>query len=220
MKDETYIAVVLDRSGSMESVKAETISGFNHFLKEQQQQGDNARLTLVQFDSQSTDFLTENLPVTDAKPLNADTYQPRGMTPLLDALGATINSTGKTLNAIPEPNRPDKVVFVIITDGEENASHQFSKAQVKEMIEHQSHVYKWQFVYLGANQDAFAEAGGLGINAAAAADFMAGNVQAAFAATSVNIANYRQAGNAAALAYSTAQREQLTDDEQNEKPRR
>lgn len=213
MKDETYIAVVLDRSGSMESVKAETISGFNHLLKEQQQQGANARLTLVQFDSQGTDFLTENLSVTDAKPLNADTYQPRGMTPLLDALGSTINSTGRTLSAIPEANRPDKVVFVIITDGEENASHQFSKPQIKEMIEHQTQVYKWQFLYLGANQDAFAEAGGIGISPAAAADFMAGNVQAAFAATSLNIASYRQAGNVSALAYSDTQRHKMADDE-------
>jgi len=139
------------------------------------------------------------------------------MTPLLDALGATINNTGKALSAAPEANRPDKVVFVIITDGQENASHQFSKQQVKEMIEHQAQVYKWQFLYLGANQDAFAEAGGIGINAAAAADFMAGNVKAAFAATSVNIANYRQAGNPAALAYSDTQRQKLAGDDEKDK---
>jgi hypothetical protein len=217
MKDETYIAVVLDRSGSMESVKAETISGFNHFLKEQKEQGANARLTLVQFDSQSTDFLTENQPVRDAQPLTEDIYQPRGMTPLLDALGATINSTGKTLNAIPEANRPDKVVFVIITDGEENASHQFTRAQIKEMIEHQSQVYKWQFVYLGANQDAFAEAGEIGINPAAVANFKVANMEEAFLATSMNVASYRKMGNAAKLAYSDAQRYDLAEDEDRAK---
>jgi len=153
MKDATHIAVLLDRSGSMEAVKDETISGFNYFLKEQKAAGDNASFTLVQFDSQSTDVVHEARPVRDVPNLNGDTYQPRGSTPLLDALGETINSTGRTLAAIPDPNRPDKVVFVVITDGEENASHKFTKSQVKEMIGHQTEKYNWQFIYLGANQE-------------------------------------------------------------------
>jgi Mg-chelatase subunit ChlD len=145
MKDATHIAVLLDRSGSMGSVKDETISGFNYFLKEQKAAGDNASFTLVQFDSESTDVVHEAKPLGTVPDLNEDTYQPRGSTPLLDALGQTINSTGRTLAAIPETNRPDKVVFVVITDGEENASHQFTKKQVKEMIDHQTEKYNWQF---------------------------------------------------------------------------
>src|SRR5213593_4061464 len=171
MKDATHIAVLLDRSGSMADVKDETISGFNYFLKEQKSAGDNASFTLVQFDSESTDVVHEARPVRDVPDLNQDTYRPRGSTPLLDALGSTINSTGRTLAAIPEANRPDKVVFVVITDGQENASHQFTKARVKEMIDHQTGKYNWQFVYLGANQDAFAEAGAVGIAMAHAANF-------------------------------------------------
>lgn len=213
MRDATHIAVLLDRSGSMGVVKEETISGFNYFLKEQQAAGDNATLTLVQFDSESTDVVHESRPVRDVPGLNPDTYQPRGSTPLLDALGQTINSTGKTLAAIPEAKRPDKVVFVVITDGEENASHQFTKARVKEMIDHQTGKYNWQFVYLGANQDAFAEAGAVGISMAMAANYAPDRMQVAFEGTSANVASYRRSGRASSLRYSDEQREEMVSPE-------
>ena len=153
MKDATHIAVLLDRSGSMDAVKDETISGFNYFLKEQKAAGDNASLTLVQFDSESTDVVHEAKPVRDVPDLNGDTYQPRGSTPLLDALGQTINSTGRTLAAIPETNRPDKVVFVVITDGQENASRKFTPALISDRIAHHRDVEKWEFIFVGSNQD-------------------------------------------------------------------
>jgi len=216
MKDATHIAVLLDRSGSMEAVKAETISGFNYFLKEQKTVGDNASLTLVQFDSESTDVVHEARPVRDVPNLNGDTYQPRGSTPLLDALGLTINSTGRTLAAIPEANRPDKVVFVVITDGQENASHKFTKLQVKEMINHQMEKYNWQFIYLGANQDAFAEAGAVGIAMANSANFDADRMPMAYAATSINIANYRRTARTASLNYSDDQRADMVNPETDE----
>ena len=216
MKDATHIAVLLDRSGSMGAVKDETISGFNYFLKEQKAVGDNAFFTLVQFDSESTDVVHEARPVRDVPDLNQDTYQPRGGTPLLDALGATINSTGKTLAAIPEANRPDKVVFVVITDGEENASHKFTKIQVKEMIDHQTAKYNWQFVYLGANQDAFAEAGAVGISMANAADFAADRMPVACAVTSHNVAQYRRTSRAASLRYSDKQRAEMVKPEEDQ----
>jgi len=206
MKDATHIAVLLDRSGSMGAVKDETISGFNYFLQEQKAVGDNAFFTLVQFDSQSTDMVHEARPVRDVPDLNQDSYQPRGSTPLLDALGETINRTGKTLAAIPEANRPDKVVFVVITDGEENASHRFTKTQVKEMIEHQTTKYNWQFVYLGANQNAFAEAGGVGISMAHAANFDSDRMEMAYYGTSANVAKYRRTRDVSSLRYSDKQR--------------
>jgi Mg-chelatase subunit ChlD len=216
MKDATHIAILLDRSGSMGVVKDETISGFNYFLKEQKAAGDNASLTLVQFDSESTDVVHEARPVLDVPDLNGNTYQPRGSTPLLDALGATINTTGRTLAAIPETNRPDKVVFVIITDGEENASHKFTKTQVKEMINHQSEKYNWQFIYLGANQDAFAEAGALGIAMANAANFDADRIPMAYAGTAINVARYRRTAQAASLNYSDTQRADMVKPEAGE----
>ncbi|HEY6045049.1 MAG TPA: vWA domain-containing protein [Pyrinomonadaceae bacterium] len=209
MKDATHISVLLDRSGSMGLVKDETISGFNYFLKEQQAAGDNATFTLVQFDSESTDVVHEARQIREVPALNQDTYLPRGSTPLLDALGQTILSTGKTLAGIPEPNRPDKVVFVVITDGEENASHQFTKARVKEMIDHQTAKYNWKFIYLGANQDAFAEAGGVGIAMAHAANFTPAQTKVAFMGTSANVASYRRSGRSEALQYSEEQRQRM-----------
>jgi Mg-chelatase subunit ChlD len=216
MKDATHIAVLLDRSGSMAAVKDETISGFNYFLKEQKAAGDNAAFTLVQFDSESTDVVHEARPVRDVPDLNGETYQPRGSTPLLDALGQTIKSTGRTLAAIPETNRPDKVVFVVITDGEENASHQFTKSQVKEMINHQTEKYAWQFIYLGANQDAFAEAGAVGIAMANAANFTPAHMATAFAGTAANVAQYRKSGRASSLNYSDKQRAEMVKPEVDE----
>jgi len=214
MKDATHISVLLDRSGSMGTVKDETITGFNYFLKEQKDAGDNATFTLVQFDSESTDVVHEARQIREVPDLNQDTYLPRGSTPLLDALGQTIISTGKTLAGIPESNRPDKVVFVVITDGEENASHQFTKARVKEMIDHQTGKYNWKFIFLGANQDAFAEAGSVGIARSMAANYSPAQTKVAFVGTSANVASYRRLGRSEALHYSEEQRQRMVKPEE------
>jgi Mg-chelatase subunit ChlD len=214
MKDATHIAVLLDRSGSMEAIKDETISGFNHLLRDQKAAGDNASFTLVQFDSESTDVVHESMPIRDVPDLNGDTFQPRGSTPLLDALGQTIDSTGRALAAIPEANRPDKVVFVVITDGQENASHQFTKGRVKEMIDHQTQTYNWKFIYLGANQDAFAEAGAVGIAVGTAANYAPMNAERAFAGVSFNVAKYRRSGRAEHLEFSDEQRDEMVSPEE------
>ena len=216
MKDATHIAVLLDRSGSMGDIKDDAIGGFNCFLKEQKAAGANATLTLVQFDTESTDVVHESMPILEVPDLNHQTFQPRGGTPLLDALGQTIDSTGRALAAIPEANRPNKVVFVVITDGQENSSHQHTKASVKERIDHQSSQYNWQFVFLGANQDAFDEAGAVGIAMGNAANFAPARMQAAFAATAANVASYRRSGNAAKLAYSDDQRAEMLEESDKE----
>ena len=212
MKDATHIAVLLDRSGSMGDIKDDAIGGFNCFLKEQKAAGANATLTLVQFDTESTDVVHESMPILEVPDLNHQTFQPRGGTPLLDALGQTIDSTGRALAAIPEANRPNKVVFVVITDGQENSSHQHTKASVKERIDRQSSQYNWQFVFLGANQDAFDEAGAVGIAMGNAANFAPARMQVAFAATAANVASYRRSGNAAKLAYSENQRAEMLEE--------
>lgn len=217
MKDATYISVLLDRSGSMQSVKDETISGFNHFLKEQKAVGDNASLTLVQFDTASVDVMHENVPIKNIPDLTGDSYSPRGGTPLLDALGEAITNTGNTLAAIPEDKRPDKVVFVVITDGQENSSHKFSKAKIKEMVEHQTNSYKWMFVYLGANQDAFTEAARMGINPATTSNYVTARMDSAFAATSANLATARRTRNLGAMAYSSQQRAEMNEEESKPK---
>lgn len=209
MKDETYIAVLLDRSGSMQSVKDDTIGGFNQFIREQKAAGDNALLTLVQFDTGGIDVIHESSPIKDVPDLNHETYRPRGGTPLLDALGETIHSTGRALAAIPEDVRPDKIVFVIITDGQENASREHTKTSVKQLIEQQSNQYNWQFVYLGANQDAFGEAGSMGISRAATANYAGTATADAFAVASSNVGTYRRTARAASLHFSGGQQKRM-----------
>ena len=147
------ITVVLDRSGSMELIRDDTIGGFNTFLEEQKKTNPNARITLVQFnDFPLTIFAGKK--VRDVQPLTRDTFKPGGWTALLDAVGTTIDHTGSRLASMPAEKRPDLVMFIIITDGQENTSKIFNKDQVKAKITHQTDWYKWDFVFLGANMDA------------------------------------------------------------------
>jgi hypothetical protein len=133
----------------------------------------------VQFDTEY-DFVHQGLPIQEVPPFK---LSPRGGTALLDAVGRAINETGARLAAMAELDRPKLVVFVIVTDGGENSSNEFTKAKVKEMVTHQTDVYKWHFLYLGANQDAFAEAGNMGIPTSGAARYSGLHVGAAYAAT-------------------------------------
>lgn len=161
-KRYTDITIVLDRSGSMESRKHDVIGGLNQFLKEQQQVKGEATITLIQFDHEYSKVY-EGINIQHAPLLNTVTYFPRGSTALLDAIGKAIHETGNRLNRLREEDKPDKVIFVIQTDGEENSSSEFNRAKIYEMIGHQRGVYKWEFVFLGANQDAIAEAKRLNI---------------------------------------------------------
>src|SRR5690349_20776387 len=172
MKNKTDITIILDRSGSMESVKSDTIGGFNSFLSEQQKIDGEASLSLVQFDDQY-EVVYEDKDIRDAAKLTEATFQPRGSTALLDAIGRTVNAVGGRLAALPEAERPDKVLMVIMTDGFENASHEFSAAQVSKMINHQREVYSWEFMFIGANQDAVLSANEIGIPAHAALTYAA-----------------------------------------------
>jgi len=189
----TDINIVLDRSGSMENVKSDTIGGFNSFLSQQKAVDGEATITLVQFDD-VYETVYKAVPLNEANPLNNDTFVPRGMTALLDAIGRTIVETGRRLASMNEDQRPDKVVFVILTDGLENASREHDKHRINEMIQHQRDVYKWEFVFLGANQDAIATADSMGISQANALTYAANAVgtQLAFDAVARNVMAYRQ----------------------------
>jgi uncharacterized protein YegL len=173
----TEIAFVLDRSGSMENIAHAAISGFNHFLREQQEAPGEARLTLVLFDDEYL-VPVDNVPVRNVAPLNSDTYVPRNTTALLDAVGETIDRLGRRLAATAEPERPAKVIVAILTDGLENASTRFTWHDVSSRIKHQTEVYKWEFLFLGANQDAIATAANLNISSLNAATFAADSVGA------------------------------------------
>ncbi len=184
----TDITLVVDRSGSMEAIRADAEGGVNTFLTDQAAQPGEALVTLVQFDT-SYEFVHRGVPVKQVP-----RYQlvPRGGTALLDAVGRAINETGERLSKIAEADRPSLVVFVVMTDGQENSSQEFTKAQIKKMIEHQQSVYNWQFTFLGANQDAFAEAGSMGMAAAGVANFSMDKVAHAWTGTSAKVARMRE----------------------------
>lgn len=191
-KDTTLIAVVLDRSGSMGSCRADTIGGFNTFLAEQRKEPGEALITLTQFDD-VYDVVYSKQNIKHTADLTEATYVPRGGTALLDAIGRTINDIGSQLKATSEAERPGKVIFVIITDGEENTSREYNRKRVFDMITHQREKYSWEFVYLGANQDAIAAATNLGVQASNAANYHASGIgtRSAFAATSKGMSSYR-----------------------------
>ena len=177
--DLTDITLVVDRSGSMQDIRSDAEGGVNAFIESQAKEPGEALLTLVQFDTEY-EFLHTGAPI---KKVPKYSLVPRGATALLDAVGRAINETGERIAKLDEANRPGLVVFVVMTDGLENSSREFSKSRIKEMIGHQQEKYGWQFTFLGADQDAFAEANAMGIDAAGAANFAKHKVASAYGAT-------------------------------------
>ena len=161
----TEIAFILDRSGSMQSISETAVAGFNELLGQQQKEHAQTpvRVSLVLF---NTDYEVPfaSVPAPELPRLDMKTYAPDGSTALLDAIGRTIDETGARLAAMPEAERPGKVIIAILTDGEENSSQTFTWAQISDKIRHQTEVYKWEFLFLGANQDAIATAARMNID--------------------------------------------------------
>ena len=187
--DLTDITMVIDRSGSMESIKSDAEGGINSFIDQQKQEPGEALLTLVQFDT-DYEFVHSGVPV---KQIPAFTLVPRGSTALLDAVGRAINETGARLAAMAESQRPALVVFVIVTDGAENSSREFTRDQIRTMVEHQQSAYKWQFTFLAANQDAFAAGGSMGIAQDGIAAYSMGKVRGSWDAASKKMSRMRKA---------------------------
>ena len=161
-KGFTVIACVLDRSGSMRQVAEDSIGGFNTFLEDQKKLDGEAKVSVVLFDHEY-EVLHDFVDLKDVPTLDSETYVPRGMTALLDAVGRTVDDIGDKLKKMKEKDRPENVVFVILTDGYENQSVEYKVEQIKNMIDHQQDKYNWSFVFLGANQDAFSAATSFGI---------------------------------------------------------
>jgi hypothetical protein len=189
------IGFVLDRSGSMAAMENEARNGFNSFLASQLDLPGEARLTLVLFDHEYI-VAHDGVLIQDVPPLDNHTYVPRGTTALLDALGRTINTIGERLDKTPEVERPAKVIIAILTDGLENASQEFRRKDIFKMIKHQREVYSWEFIFLGARQDAIHEGSSLGVPSANAVTFEGtgpGTMQA-FGAASLYIGAARVRG--------------------------
>jgi hypothetical protein len=196
----THIAFLLDRSGSMHSIKDDTEGGFNAFIAEQRQQGGECRVTLAQFDNEYEEVYRD-LPLAEVPPLR---LVPRGSTALLDSIGRLVTSTGERLAAVPEEDRPGIVIVGIMTDGHENASREWTHPAVKALIEQQTKTYGWQFLYLGADQDAIEVGSSIGVAAANSMTYSRGKVAAVMAATSRNIGRTRAAMAAGATAEQAA----------------
>ena len=206
--DLTDITLVVDRSGSMSSCQSEAQGGINAFIADQKTKPGEAIFSLLQFDTEH-EYVFNAVPI---KTVERYDLNPRGMTALLDAVGKAINEAGARLSTIPEENRPGLVVFAIVTDGQENSSHEFKKAQIKDMITKQQDQFKWQFTFLGANQDAFTEAGAMGISAAATANYSAQKSGSAYQALSNNISQMRvscSVGEAVNSFYSDEERKRM-----------
>lgn len=167
------IACVLDRSGSMTTIRDDAIGGFNAFLKDQQAIPGEAKLTLALFDDQY-DVIHDAVDIASVPELTAETFVPRGWTALYDAVGRTIDGIGARLSAAQD--KPEKVIFVILTDGMENRSKEYTQERIAEMIKHQSEKYGWEFIFLAANQDAFATGAQMNIPARTTANFAANSV--------------------------------------------
>ena len=158
----THVSMLLDRSGSMASIKNDTIGGVNSFIQEQKKLPGEMTLTLCQFDTEY-DTINDAVNIQSVKPLTDENFVPRGPTALLDSAAKLIIETGKKIADMPEEKRPERVMVVIITDGEENASREQSLKSLADMVKHQEEKYGWQFLYIGANQDSFTEAGKMGM---------------------------------------------------------
>ena len=187
--DLTDITMVIDRSGSMQSIQSDAEGGINSFIEQQKQEPGEANVTLVQFDT-DYEFVHSGVPI---RQVPAFKLVPRGSTALLDAVGRAINETGARLAAMDEAQRPGLVVFVIVTDGEENSSREFTRDQIRTMVEHQQSAYKWQFTFLAANQDAFAAGGSMGIAQDGIAAYSMGKVRGSWDAAAKKMSRMRKA---------------------------
>ena len=206
----TDITLILDRSGSMATIAEDVVGGVNEFIKQQKEAEGDAQFTLVQFDTQDPfEVVYGAVDIQKVEPLEG--YHPRAGTPLLDAVGTGIVATGERLAAMPEADRPARVVFVIVTDGAENSSREYTADRVRAMIKEQEVKYKWQFVFLAADAAAFAEADRYGFSAdnSARVGKTGRGINDALRRSSAKLAMYRKTGAAAFMSYSAEDRAEM-----------
>ena len=171
-KNLTEIVFILDRSGSMAGLEDDTIGGFNAMIEKQKKEPGEALVSTVLFDNES-EVIHDRVDIQRIKPMTRNEYYVRGCTALLDAVGCAIHHIGNVHKYAREEDRPEKTLFVITTDGMENASRKYSYEKLKAMIQRQKEKYGWEFLFLGANIDAAREASRFGISADRAANYHA-----------------------------------------------
>ncbi len=193
--EPTKIWFLLDRSGSMGGLAQDVIGGFNSFVAEQSNEPGTSHLTLVQFDSQAPfQTIHDAVPIGDVPELTANVYRPRGTTPLLDAIGNLIESADQRIETRSRDNQPEEDQLVLIfSDGLENASHKYNWAMIAKLIKERQEA-GWEFVFMGANQDAYLEAGRIGVRQESISNFEASAVgtEAAFRSMSRGTRQFRE----------------------------
>ena len=194
-KNLTELVFILDKSGSMSGLEKDTIGGFNSLLEQQRKVDGECVITTVLFDNRY-ELLHDRIDIRAVQPITGKEYFVGGSTALLDAIGRTIHKIDTAQKNTTEDYRAEKVMFVIITDGEENASRHFSSAQIRQMIQHQKERYGWEFIFLGANIDAVETAGRFGIDADRAVDYVPDGegTELNFRMMSETVATFRECG--------------------------
>jgi hypothetical protein len=211
--DLTWLVFLLDRSGSMQSIKADVIGGFDAFLAEQRAGEGTCAVTLAQFDHEY-EVVYRGIALEDVPPL---ALSPRGRTALLDSMGRLVTDTAAHIDETAEADKPGTVVVAIMTDGMENASAEWRRPDIKALVEQQTNIYGWEFLYMGADQDAVEVGKDLGVKEGQAVTYARGKSREAMAAASGNIRGYRTArlvDPAAAMpAFTADQRARLADED-------
>lgn len=174
-KNLSEIVFLLDRSGSMSGLEKDTIGGFNAMIEKQKKEEGEALISTILFDHE-TKVLHDRVQVQDVKPISEKDYQVRGCTALLDAMGGAIHHIGNVHKYARNEDVPEHTIFVITTDGMENASSHYSSSKVRTMVERQKEKYGWEFLFLGANMDAIAAARDFGIEEDKAVEYRSDDI--------------------------------------------
>lgn len=207
-KDLTELVLVIDRSGSMAKIQKDAEGGVNSMLEEQRALDGDCNVTIVEFDNQY-EFVCKGTPIADVAPYR---LVPRGMTALLDAVGRAVSETKVRIKAIDKKDRPGLVAFVIVTDGQENSSMEYTNEAVQKLIK-KRRKKGWSFTFLGADEKAFAQAQAIGIDLGNAGRYDKGKVAAAYSNASRGITRSRTSRSAGASLEASVAASALTDDE-------